>query len=39
MLSHICPERGMELVAEDKQELFTLSVRHFSEEHLGATVL
>jgi len=29
----------MELVADDEQALFTLSVRHFSEEHPDATPL
>lgn len=39
MAAHTCPECGTELVADDDEELFNLSVRHFSEEHPNATLL
>jgi predicted small metal-binding protein len=36
---HVCPECGAELTADDEDELLTLSIRHFSEEHPDATPL
>jgi predicted small metal-binding protein len=39
MAAHTCPECGTELVADDEEELFVISVRHFTEEHPDATAL
>jgi predicted small metal-binding protein len=39
MAEHTCPECGTTLTADDDEELFTIAVRHFRDEHPDATAL